>query len=155
MVEAKDIPFNPHFASQEFWAELVNLFIDRPEAHEFVLHYGEYIENIDDLVDEPKDVERVKKVTEQAARLFNSPYWKKWGDKLYLLERITHLTYFDSVCWESADEEWKRWDAKCLSHCGYNMLFAIILIEFGEDKLRSISLRFREHAHLRHINDPI
>lgn len=146
---------NPNFADKALLAELAEMFNGREDAVNFVVAYGNYIEIIDDLVDEVKDKDRVRKVGEQAALVFNLPYWKKWGHALYYVERIIHNTYFDSVCWEESEEEWKRRDAKCLSHCGYNMLFAIILVEFGEKKLQELSLRFREHAHKRHINDPI
>jgi hypothetical protein len=59
------------------------------------------------------------------------------------------------VEWELSEIEWKRRDARALNHCAYNMLFAVIILECGDAALRKISVRFREHAHERHINDPI
>lgn len=154
-IDLKAVANNPNFDDKELLADICTMFEGHNEASEFILLYGAYIEPIDDLVDEEKDVKNVRLVGELAARLFNCTYWKKWGNCLYLVERLIHNTYFDSVVWESADEEWKRRDAKCLSHAGYNMLFAVVLLEFGEDALKGLSLRFREHAHKRHLGDKI
>lgn len=135
--------------------ELEKLFEGHEQALLFVRMYANYCELIDDMVDEQKSIESVHKVTQYAAVLFNCDYWKKWGHALYLVDRINHHTYFDAVEWEKSDEEWKRRDARVLSHCGYNMLFAVILIEFNEAILDKISLRFRTHAHENHIKDKI
>jgi hypothetical protein len=146
---------NPNFKDKELLATLCELFNGKDEAMEFIVHYGQYIETVDDMIDEPFTEDRVRLLTAQAATVFNLAYWKKWSYALYAVERLIHNTYFDSVKWQKAEEEWKRRDAKCMSHAGYNMLFAIILLEFGEAKLEELSLRFRHHAHERHLEDKI
>jgi len=146
---------NKNFTDKELLAECCKLLEHNQDAVRFILAYGEYIEHIDDLVDEEKDNNRNRKLLEYSSMVFNSNYWCKYRSQLYLLERMIHNTYFDSVTWETSTDEWKRRDAKCLSHCGYMMLFAVVLIECGEEALNGFTLRFREHAHLRHINDKI
>lgn len=135
--------------------ELKELFKDRPLAFSFLCFYLDYVHMVDDLVDEPKNTELIRQCSKQAAVVFNCDYWKQHSNALYLIDRITHNTYFDAVIWEHAEEEWKRRDARALNHCGYNMLFAVILIEFGEQKLQDVSLKFREYSHLKHLGDPI
>lgn len=132
-----------------------SLLADKPNACEFVNAYVQYIEVVDDLVDEEKDTANVRKCVEMSAKVFNCNYWKQYGANLILLDRVIARTYFDSAVWEKSSEEWKRRDAKCLSHSGYLMLFAVIIIEFGEDKLNEFSLEIREYAHMKHINDKI
>ena len=151
----KEIARNPNFTDKELLVELTELFKDRPKAYEFLKLYGEHGELVDDLVDEIVTPELVEKESRLAHAVSNCEYWRTWQRELYLVSRLVHNQFFDSVKWESAQEEWKRRDAKALSHCGYNMLFSVILIEFGEETLMKFSLRFREHAHLRHINDKI
>lgn len=151
----KNIANNPNFADKALLTELTELFKDKPEAYEFLYLYGEYGELIDDLVDEPVHPEMVEKAARFANQINNCYYWNTHKQYLWVVERLVHNSYFDSVKWENAPDLWKRVDAKCLSHSGYLMLFAVILVEFGEEKLTELSLRFREHAHLKHINDPI
>ena len=146
---------NPNFADKELLKEVTVLLSEKPEAHEFLCLYGNYGEVMDDLVDDPGNTSDVIKADALSIQISQCSYWQKHQSYLWAVRWLIHNTYFDSVKWESAEEEWKRRDAKALSHAGYNMLFAVILIEFGIDKLNEISLRFREHAHKRHINDPI
>ena len=146
---------NPNFTDKKLLTEIVELFAERTEAYEFLRLYGEYGEMIDDIVDEEKNLDTIEKAARLVNAVNNCSYWRKYQHSLMLVERLVHNTYFDSVKWEKSNSEWKRRDAKCLSHCGYNMLFAVILIEFGEETLSKFSLRFRTHAHLRHIHDPI
>lgn len=146
---------NKEFEDKALLIEITELFSEKPEACQFIKLYGEYIELIDDLVDEIVSPMMVEKQTRLGALISSHPYWDKNKAILYLVERLIHNAYFDSVKWEDAQEEWKRRDSKCLSHSGYNMLFAVILIEFGEDKLTELSLRFREHAHKKHLKDDI
>ena len=133
--------------------ELFELLKERKDALDFLKYYIDYCHMIDDLVDEDKNIELVRQTSKQAAIVFNCPYWKQWGANLYLVDRITHNTYFDSVVWEKSEEEWKRRDARALNHCAYNMLFAIILIEFGEAKLQEISGKYREFAHAKQLKE--
>lgn len=144
---------NPNFADKQLLRDIAELFFEKPEAISYLHLYGQHCEIVDDNVDEEKSVERIEEQARIASDIAAHPYWQKNYYALWCVERLIHNTYFDSVKWEKSEEEWKRRDAKALSHCGYNMLFAVILIEFGADTLKNISLRFREHAHLRHLND--
>lgn len=142
------------FPPPELVEEIARILEGKPEAIAFVIHYGNYLEMVDDLVDEPKDVELIGRTISMASDLFSCNYWQKNCAQLWLVEKLTHRTCFDSVAWENAEEGWKRRDARCLSHAGYNMLFAVIQLEAGTEALRKISLRFREQAHLKHLHDP-
>jgi len=150
-----NIANNPNFADKQLLTELTELFADKPEAYEFLKLYGDYGEIVDDVIDEERNLDTIETAARLCHAVNNCAYWNKWKHCLFLVERLVHNTYFDSVKWEKSNANWKRRDAKCLSHCGYNMLFAVILLEFGEETLNKFSLRFREHAHLKHINDPI
>jgi hypothetical protein len=130
------------------------MFREKPVAFDWLTKYLEYVQVVDDCVDEPKDSNSVRDLTKLASLVFNHNYWVQYRANLLLLERITHCTYFDAVIWEQANEEWKRRDARVLTHCGLNMLYAVILIEFGEDKLAEVSLKHREFAHLKNPYEP-
>lgn len=127
--------------------EIQEFFKERKDAFYFLCQYVQYIHCIDDCVDEPNAGERTITLTELAAKTFNSPYWLKYQQNLIIVERLVHNAYFDSVVWENSQEEWKKRDAKVLNQRGYDMIFAVMLIEFGEDKLREFSSRFREYSH--------
>lgn len=146
---------NPNFKDKELLTDLCKLFEGRDEAIQFVHMYGEYCEVMDDLVDENKNIDSIERAGRIRMDISSHPYWLLRGSQLSLVERLIHHQYFDMVVWETADEIWKRRDARALNHCAYNMLFAIILIEFGDETLKKFSLRFRNHAHERHINDVI
>lgn len=144
---------NPNFKDKELLADLCKLFDGHDEAIQFVHLYGEYCEVMDDLVDEDKSINRIEKAGRLRMDISVHPYWLKWCGQLAIVERLIHNQYFDMVIWESADEEWKQRDARALNHCAYLMLFAIIMIEFGDETLKKFSLRFRNHAHERHLED--
>ncbi len=134
--------------------QIKDILEKNPDALKFVLAYGEYIEMVDDIVDEPKDVELVDRCTALATDLFSSNYWLQNSRSLILVERVIHMTYFNVVKWEKSEEAWKRRDAKAMSHVGYMMLFAILLLETGDSQLvQSIAIQFMEKAHLEHISD--
>lgn len=123
------------------------MFKDNPSAFSFVCKYIEYIHLIDDVVDEEKNTETVLRMTQKAFEVFNHDYWLKWRQSLLIVERLVHNVYRDSTNWENSPEEWKKRDAKVMNQRGYDVLFAVILIEFGEDKLNEFSLLFREYSH--------
>lgn len=123
------------------------MFKDNLLAFNFLCKYIEYIHLIDDIVDEDKCIDRILQTTQKAFEVFNHDYWIKYRLSLMLVERLVHNAYRDSTRWEIEDIEWKKRDAKVLNQRGYDMLFAIIMIEFGEDKLNEFSLLFREYSH--------
>lgn len=144
---------NKNFKDKDLLRELCELFHGHDEAIQFVHLYGEYCEVMDDLVDEEKSVETIERAGSLRMTISSHPYWLLHAGQLALVERLIHHQYFDMVVWESSDEEWKRRDARALNHCAYNMLFSVILLEFGDEALKKFSLRFREHAHERHLED--
>lgn len=146
---------NDNFTDKELLRELCELFNHKPDACQFLHLYGEYCELMDDLVDEEKNVGSIEKAGRIRMDISLHPYWLKHCQQLAIVERLIHHQYFDMVEWEQSDEEWQRRDARALNHCAYNMLFAVILIEFGDDALKRFSLRFRNHAHSRHLMDMI
>lgn len=140
--------------------EIAVMFKDKPEALFFLGKYIEYIHSIDDCIDENRDSFVILKTAELAAVVFNTPYWKQWSSALYLVERLAFNSYHDSVRWENVtvDKDQINWmlrDSKVLNQAGYEILFAVILIEFGEDKLREFSPRFREYSHLNQGHDKL
>lgn len=139
----------------EMVRELQQLFKNNGEAYHFLCICFDYQHHVDDMVDQDKPFS-LRETTSLAAVMFNHSYWKKWGERLYLVERLVHNTYFDSVEWEQDGlHKWKRKDARVLGNCGYNMLFAVILIEFGENALTQFSLKFREYVHLSCREDEV
>lgn len=151
----KAIANNENFKDKELLKELCELFHGKNDAIQFVHMYGEYCEIVDDLVDKPKDIGLLEKAGRVRMDISNHPYWLLRHQQLAIVERLIHHQYYDMVQWESAEEEWKRRDARALNHCAYNMLFAVILLEFGDEALKKLSLRFRTHAHERHLQDAI
>lgn len=136
--------------------EIAEMFKDKPAALFFLGKYIEYIHAIDDCIDEAKNPSTILKTAELASVVFNSPYWKQWSSALYLIERLAYNSYHDSVQWEhEGAPTWKQRDAKVLNQAGYEILFAVILIEFGEDKLRDFSPRFRHYSHLNQGHDKL
>jgi hypothetical protein len=130
------------------------ILCDNEEAYNFIVTYGEYTELVDDAVDEPKNIEVLEKLTNYASKVFSCNYWHKNGQQLFLVEQVIHLVYFNVVKWETAKEEWKRRDAKALSHCGYYMLFAVLLLETRNMNLvQELALDFMERNHLIHLQD--
>jgi len=142
------------FKYQELFKKFDEVLGKKPEALRFVIAYGRYIEVVDDLVDEPKNLTFIRNATEQAALLFTSNYWLANGRELILVERVIHMVYFASVKWETATELWKQRDAKVLSHAGYFMLFAILLLESGDqERCQEMLLEFMEKVHAEHYGD--
>ena len=140
---------------KEFEEGLNFLFKDNNEPREFLFLYAQYCELIDDLVDEEKNIDRIRQAFLVAGKVFNCNYWLKWRHCLFLVDRLAHNTYFDSVTWETSDEEWRRQHAKVYSHAAINMTLSVILIEFGDDKLKELSPRLRELCYDLHKGDKI
>lgn len=137
----------------ELIVELKSLLQDHPDAINFACLYNDYIHAVDDVIDENGSYREVLKVTSLAACVFTMPFWRQYGSQLLLVDQLNNNQYADSVEWENSDKQWMLSDSKCLSHAGYNMFFAVIILLKGYDILRKISPRWRERAHLKHLND--
>lgn len=146
---------NPAWIDQELYEEYKTMFKDKQEAFHFIATSCEYYEAVDDMVDEINQTNHVRKLTSLSSIYYNHPYYRKWQSTLYPIDRITHCQYFDSVEWEASSEKWKRDHAKVLSHPAVNMVFIVILIEFGQETLDKFSSKFREHAHKLHLKDTL
>lgn len=133
--------------------EIVEMFKDRPVALSFLGKCIQYYHAIDDVVDEGN--QHIQVTTRLAFEVFNHAYWIQWRQSLTIVERLIHNAFYDSTVWESSTEEWKKRDAKVLNQRGYDMLFAVILIEFGEDTLDKFSNKFREFSHVNQGHDKI
>lgn len=150
------MPSEPHYHKQELTDKVLKLFEGKdPKIGRFVRSYGEYVEVIDDLVDEPKDVVMIQKMTSLAVVLFSSDYWRERGSMLRLVEQTINLTYFVSVKWETSNDAYLRRDARALNHCGYNMLFAVLILECGAEAAQSVAAEFMESCHSHHKDDAI
>lgn len=151
----QSISKNDNFKNKQLLCELAELFKDKPEVLEFLDIYANYGELVDDMIDDPGNNLTVQKADELSIKIGECRYWQKHQQHLWVVRWIIHNQYFDSVKLEGSSEQWKRQDAKVLSHAGSMMLFAVILIEYGIDKLNEISIKFREHMYERHKDDPI
>lgn len=140
---------------QKLLKELNEILIERPEAFEFVVLYRNYIHLIDDIVDEKEFQNSVKLLELQAlaSRTFTCNFWIRHGQKLIVTEQLINNSFADSVHWEKSETEWKRRDANVLRHAGLDMFFAVLLVEFGYNVMRSFSARFREQCHLLHTDE--
>ena len=146
---------NPSFLNQELYLKYEAMFAEKQEAWDFLKLSNAYFEVVDDLIDEPKDVELIKRCTALAGLFYNHTYWIKHRTTLWIVERLIRCQYLDSVQWEKSEEEWKRRDAKVLSHASVNLVFTVVLIEFGQNVLDDFSSEFRENAHKLHLGDKI
>jgi hypothetical protein len=144
---------NPAFISEELHDRYVHMFVGHEDAFDFLKLSNAYFEIVDDLIDEPKNLDKIKRCTALAGLFYNHTYWIKHRTTLWIVERLIRCQYLDSVKWEHSDEEWMKRDAKALSHSAVNLVFTVILIEFGQDVLDNFSAEFRENAHRLHIND--
>lgn len=135
---------------KEAYQEIYDLIGHNNEACKFVLMYGDYVEMIDDIVDEPKNPALILKAFNHAMALFSLPFWIQNHQALILVDCLINNEYADSLEWEKSEEGFKQADAKVMSHCGYNMMFAVVLLVSGYEGLRKISAKFRQWAHLKH-----
>lgn len=141
--------------SPELKAKIEKMLAHNKDALFFVCGYSEYAHLNDDNVDEPFSLERLQKTAAYANILFTCPYWLQNSERLKLVELTINLTYYDSARWEKSESEYLRHEAKALSHCGYNMLFAVLILECGFDATAKISAEFRESCHNLHKDDVI
>lgn len=139
--------------SESTLVRLRTLFKDKPNAWRWITRYGNYVEAIDDLVDEEKSVQRIRDTVTLANLVFCDSYWLENAMQLRVVELLINNEYFDSETWSQSNAKWKRVAGKVLSHTGLNMLLGVIIIEFGPEVAADISLTLREESHLNHIND--
>jgi hypothetical protein len=122
---------------------------------EFLIGYGEFVELYDDFIDKDKGDISIHTIKTKLVDIMSGAYWRKYADSLYLVEKLISLQFHDTVVWENSDELWKREHAKVLSHCAYNMLFAVMIIEIGLIETQKFSAEFRETCHVLHMEDKI
>lgn len=121
-----------------------HLFRDKPEAWSFLVLHTEYCHCIDDLIDETFDKERLLKSHYIASLLFSSDYFLRNRNILLPVEHQIINMYGDSVDWENSGDEKKKAASDVLRHCQQEMIFAVIKLEFGYERLRELSGKLRE-----------
>jgi len=126
--------------------QLKKLLKSKPEASEYLLLFAQYCDLLDDQIDEEKNDERTRRISELAAKIFNCSYWQTYSKNLYLLERTINNCYFDSL-------RWKCPYGQLLASCGIQMIVAVLIIEFGEEVANEWSLKIREIYYNKHKND--
>lgn len=146
---------NPNFINTELYEQYQQMFVGHEEAWDFLKLSNAYFEIVDDLIDEPKNIDFIKRCTALSGLFYNHTYWVKHRTTLWIIERMIRCQYMDSVDWEQSDEEWKKQHAKVLSHPSVMLVFTVVLIEFGQDVLDNFSSKFRENAHRLHLGDKI
>ena len=119
------------------------------QARDFLLKHGQYVELFDDIIDikDDKDTERLMLFSRLAIEVQNHPYYVKYRENLLPILLLENLTYYDAVKWEQSNSEWKRRDARVLSHFSINVLYAVLIIEVGFDNALAVSNTIREHLH--------
>ena len=123
---------------------LSELFREKPEAWSFLLLHSQLTNIIDDLIDEDFQRERLLRAFYIASLLYSSDYFLRNRAILLPIEHQIINTYADSVDWETSGEEKKVAAADVIRHCGQEMVFAVIKLEFGYDMLRQLSGKLRE-----------
>lgn len=121
------------------------------EALQFVDLYAKYIHAIDDIVDESFNPELIVSTFNLAANIYSLPFWIKHHNELLVVVNLMSNQYSDVVGWEKSNDKWKRREAQALSHVGYNMLFAVVLLVAGYGALRECSSKFRAWSHFTHL----
>jgi hypothetical protein len=128
------------------------LLHDKPEAFNFIVSYSMFLEVLDDHIDADKpNTPTIETVVNMHTTIMSSNYWRANADKLYLVDQLIHLIYGVSNIWMTSTDDWKRIDARCLSHCGYFMRLAIILNERGMETARAFAPDFMERLHYRQL----
>lgn len=126
--------------------KLFPLFIDRPEAWQFILLYKKYIHTIDDLVDEKFDINKLLYSYYLASLIYSSDYFYRNRATLLAIDHTISSCYADSVAFERAEGEQKKQWADTIRHCGIEMILKIVQIELGWEAMRSISPIVREEV---------
>jgi len=121
-----------------------DLLEEKPEALEFFLLYNDYVNQVDDLIDEKFTKEGFLKSLYTASLLYSSNYFTNNRAFLLPIEHNIINTYADTVQWETCEDPKRKQAADVLRHCGQDMLFAIIKLEFGYEALRQVSPKLRE-----------
>lgn len=134
--------------------EAIDLLKQYPDAYAFMHCYTVYVNLIDDIIDLPelRTPTNILKLASTASMLFSLPFWMQNSNQLLILEQCINNTYADSVEWEKSALKWQRIDSNVLRHSGIDMLYAVILICYGYDKMREVSSKIREHCHLSHMD---
>jgi len=132
-----------------------DLFGKHPVARKFVLDYTRYVHMIDDWIDEDKNANHVLKTSAYALVVYTNPFFVQNAAVLGPIMLLVNNEYADSVEWENSGEDWKVKHADVLRHCGYNIFLASVLLIHGYDRMREISIHFRERSHTMHLHDLI
>lgn len=123
------------------------------DAKDFLLKHGIYCELFDDCIDKDKDIDRLHQLSILSIEVFNHPYYIKFRESLLITTLIENITYFDAVAWEQSNVEWKRRDARVLSHCNLSMFLAVLIIEIGVSEAKLVSNLIRERLHAYSLFD--
>lgn len=135
---------------QQLLDELATALHNQPDALRWLFAYFRYAHYIDDLVDEPKDEEAIRKTFALAEAMFASDFWRQHGPYLYPVLRTVHFDYFISAEWERSDEEWKRRHADLLRHCGNSVAVAVLALFCDDEQVMRTAKRLKEFSHTYH-----
>lgn len=132
---------------------VTDLLKGRLKALEFLSLYTNYCALADDIVDGDKEPRDVIELCQIASALYNCEYWRTYGRELLIVERLNALAFHDSLKLENSPEHWQLEYCKFLGQSGCNMVFAVIMIELGEDSAKRISTYLRLKVYDRHIEE--
>jgi len=126
------------------------LLASYPDALQFILEWVEYINMIDDIIDDPlkrSSNEYVLRTFLKAADVYSLPFYRAHAQVLWPLVTVITNTYMDVVKWERSASSLKNSHADALRHTGYDMIFMVIRLTLGVIKLREVSEDLRFYAH--------
>lgn len=136
--------------------KIQDLLKDHPAASNFIQLYSDYVHKLDDLIDEQsckEDSEFILELNDLSNVLFSHPFYIANIQSLQILMFVITNEFADSIHWEKSGVKWKIEAAGTLRHAAIMVFYAVILICCGRKELRKISLEFREHTFLKHLED--
>lgn len=131
--------------------EIDKLLEGHPDARNFVLLYTKWCHMIDDLIDDNStnnNPEYILALCAHAGELYSCNFYRTYHALLYPVDFLINNTYADSVKWERSNEAYKQIASDTLRHTAVDMILLVITILYGREKLRELSPKFREFAHV-------
>lgn len=121
------------------------------QAADFIRLWLRHIHEVDDLVDEETNVEKLLAAFIHTQVLFGTnPFYQTYWNILYPVFILAANAYADSVAWEDSKAVWQRQVANVLRSYGNEMLCMVAYITGGWSHMRTISLQLRERSYNDH-----
>lgn len=118
-----------------------------------------YCHAIDDLIDNMVDgkptthPEEILKLLATAAAIYNSDFYRRHQEQLFMAVLSITNAYADSVAWERSPLLRRRQIADVLRCCGNEMFFIVALLTGGWGHMRAMSPKIRDRSWVLQHND--